>query len=79
MLIDLRGTAWVIDYGEVSKGLPLVDLVRLMIHVLFDYTKLESIVEMEEACSKLELLLSFDDLRDAGSLETLGPFSCPRV
>ena len=36
LLIDLRGTPWVIDYGEVGEGLPIFDVVRILVSVLFE-------------------------------------------
>ena len=66
------------DYGEVGEGLPVFDLLYLTVRVLFEYTDLSSDDELVEACTKTELIFSFDDLRGAGQC-ALGIFSHPRV
>ena len=36
LLVDLKGTPWVIDYGEVRQGPFVFDLARLAAGMLFE-------------------------------------------
>ena len=68
MLVDLKGTPWVIDYGEVHEGPVAYDIARLTTGMLFEYTPLNSELDLEAACRLTSELFAVNDLRQVPPL-----------
>ena len=82
VLIDLRGSAWLIDFGEVSTGkLVVADLARLLAALLYEQTPIDSFSELEAACAMVESLFRFPraDVREPATAPDVDDARFPRL